>query len=100
MVVIDTDAGTDDAWGLFMAIRAHRDPSHPVRIVAITTVHGNTKVENVNKNVTRTLQTAGETGVRYNAFLVNKTLINVRFLQKDPSLRRSGGGSCRSIKLR
>jgi len=63
-VVIDTDAGTDDAWAIFMLLRAHQDPLHPIRIVGITTTHGNTGVDNVTINVTRTLDTVHETNVK------------------------------------
>lgn len=60
LVIIDTDAGTDDAWALFMAIAAHKDEAVPFKIEAFTCCHGNTTVQNVAKNVTRTLQTVNE----------------------------------------
>lgn len=64
LVLIDTDAGTDDAWGLFMALAAHRDLNPPLfRIVGITTSCGNTMVDNVANNVTRVLDTVQDTTV-------------------------------------
>ncbi|XP_077993336.1 nucleoside hydrolase-like isoform X1 [Glandiceps talaboti] len=50
-VVIDTDAGVDDAEAILMAL-AQPD----VEVVAITCVHGNTYVDQVCVNVLRTLQ--------------------------------------------
>jgi len=58
-VLIDTDGGTEDAWALLMAIRAHKDPKVPFDIVGITCVHGTTSVDNAAKNVRRVLRTAG-----------------------------------------
>ncbi|XP_063593633.1 nucleoside hydrolase-like isoform X2 [Penaeus indicus] len=55
-VVIDTDAGLDDALAIFMALESHKRGD--LEVVAITTVHGNTKVDNVCVNVLRILQTA------------------------------------------
>lgn len=52
-VIIDTDAGTDDALAIFMALEAHRRGC--LQVLAITTVHGNTPVKNVNNNVLRIL---------------------------------------------
>ncbi|XP_042864350.1 inosine-uridine preferring nucleoside hydrolase-like [Penaeus japonicus] len=55
-LVIDTDAGLDDALGIFMALESHKRGD--LEVVAITTVQGNTKVDNVCVNVLRILQTA------------------------------------------
>ena len=63
--MIDTDAGTDDAWALLMCLAAHKNESIPFKIEAITCTHGNTTVDNVTKNVTRTLQTVNETTASY-----------------------------------
>ena len=59
LVLIDTDAGIDDCLALFLAAAAHKDPEIPFKIVGITCVNGNTDVDNVCKNVLRTLQAAG-----------------------------------------
>ncbi|KAG0721300.1 Inosine-uridine preferring nucleoside hydrolase [Chionoecetes opilio] len=55
-VIIDTDAGTDDALALFMALEAHKRGC--LEVLAITTVQGNTSLHNVNNNVLRILRTA------------------------------------------
>ncbi|XP_064112841.1 inosine-uridine preferring nucleoside hydrolase-like isoform X2 [Macrobrachium nipponense] len=59
-VIIDTDAGLDDALAIFMALAAHKKKQ--IEVIAITTVQGNTKVENVNNNVLRILETANLLG--------------------------------------
>lgn len=59
-ILIDTDAGTDDALALFILLKAHQSPDNPIKIVGITTVNGNTSLDNVLKNVTRVLLTVGE----------------------------------------
>lgn len=41
-VIIDCDAGMDDASALFLAAKAHK--AGIVDLVAITTVHGNTSL--------------------------------------------------------
>lgn len=41
-IVVDCDAGMDDASALFLACKAHRVGT--VELVAITTVHGNTQL--------------------------------------------------------
>ena len=55
-VIIDTDAGLDDALAIFMALEAHRRGC--LEVLAITTVFGNTSVHNVNNNVLRILRLA------------------------------------------
>ncbi|XP_013413354.1 probable uridine nucleosidase 2 isoform X2 [Lingula anatina] len=52
LFVIDTDAGLDDAQAIMMAL-AQPD----INIIGITTVNGNTTVNNVSKNVLRLLKT-------------------------------------------
>ena len=59
LMVIDTDAGVDDAYAILMALA---DPS--VKVVAITTVDGNTSVKQVTSNVLRVLQLADRLDVR------------------------------------
>lgn len=54
-IIVDVDAGTDDAWALFMLLRAMDEGL--CDILAITCVHGNTSVDNVVKNVFRILKT-------------------------------------------
>ena len=81
--MIDTDAGTDDAWAIFLCLAAHRNPSIPFRIVGITTTHGNCKVDNVTVNVTRILETAQEANVsfKYSIKCVNTYICNLMNIQ-------------------
>lgn len=57
-IIVDVDAGTDDAWALFMLLKAM--DADLCDIKAITCVHGNTRLDNVVKNVLRVLQTVGK----------------------------------------
>ncbi|XP_014221187.1 uncharacterized protein LOC106648647 [Trichogramma pretiosum] len=52
-VVVDCDAGSDDVFALAMLIAAHKLEN--IELLAITCVDGNTSVDNVVKNVFRTL---------------------------------------------
>nr|XP_012230317.1 PREDICTED: inosine-uridine preferring nucleoside hydrolase-like [Linepithema humile] len=52
-IIVDCDAGIDDALALFILLAGHREKI--VHVKAITCVNGNTKVNNVIKNVFRTL---------------------------------------------
>lgn len=61
-VIIDTDAGADDAAAIFMALNKEKDNSS-FKVIAITCVHGNTAVENVVVNVFKILQTVGRLDV-------------------------------------
>ncbi|XP_068217264.1 nucleoside hydrolase-like [Palaemon carinicauda] len=54
-VIIDTDAGLDDALAILMALAAHKKKQ--IEVIAITTVQGNTTVDNTNNNVLRILET-------------------------------------------
>nr|CAD7260604.1 unnamed protein product [Timema shepardi] len=62
-IIIDTDAGTDDATALFMALGYEKNQPSRVKVVAITCVHGNTRVDNVVVNVLKVLQTTGRLDV-------------------------------------
>jgi inosine-uridine nucleoside N-ribohydrolase len=63
-VIIDTDAGADDAAAIFMAINSDRYSSTSMlEVIAITCVNGNTHVDNVVVNVLKTLQTANRLDV-------------------------------------
>lgn len=57
-LLIDTDAGVDDATAIFLCLAAHKNPEIKLKIVGITCVSGNTCVDNVCINVTRILNTA------------------------------------------
>ncbi|XP_011157223.1 inosine-uridine preferring nucleoside hydrolase [Solenopsis invicta] len=54
-IIVDCDAGIDDALALIILLAGHTDKR--VNIKAITCVNGNTKVDNVVRNVFRTLHT-------------------------------------------
>ena len=69
-VIIDTDAGQDDALAIFMGLAAHK--REEIEIIGITTVQGNTSVKHVNNNVLRILDTLGLLHVsEHNYFLYN-----------------------------
>lgn len=54
-IIVDCDAGSDDAVALVLLIEAHK--RNKIKLMAITCVAGNTTVNNVVKNVFRTLET-------------------------------------------
>lgn len=47
LLLIDTDAGVDDATAIFFCLSAHENPEIKLKIVGITFVSGNTSVDNV-----------------------------------------------------
>lgn len=55
-VVIDTDAGSDDALAILLTLKAQEKKGF--KVVAITCTYGNTDVENVVANVLKTLTIA------------------------------------------
>ena len=58
-LIIDTDAGVDDAVALFLALGYEAKQSKTsIQTVAITCVFGNTNVDNVAVNVLKVLKTA------------------------------------------
>jgi len=66
-VIIDCDAGSDDAQAILMAL-AHKDD---VTVVAVTTIVGNSSVENTSRNALRVLKFANRLDVgRYWNFVV------------------------------
>jgi inosine-uridine nucleoside N-ribohydrolase len=63
-LIIDTDAGVDDAVALFLALGYEaRQLNINIRIMAITCVFGNTDVNNVVLNVLKVLKTANRLDV-------------------------------------
>lgn len=56
-LIIDCDAGIDDAQAIILAL------SLDVQVLAITCVAGNTGVEQVVKNVLKVLETCGRTDI-------------------------------------
>lgn len=61
-VIFDTDMGADDAWALQIVLNAERRLKS-VKVLAITTVNGNTDLENVVKNTYRILDELDRTDV-------------------------------------
>lgn len=57
-IIVDVDAGSDDAWALLMLLKAM--DSGLCNIKAITCVNGNTSLDNVVRNVFRVLKTVGK----------------------------------------
>lgn len=53
-VIVDCDAGIDDALALFLLLTAHKEER--LNVEAVTCVFGNTTVNNVVKNVYRVLE--------------------------------------------
>lgn len=68
-IVIDTDAGLDDAQAILMALT-----SDTVEVVAITTVLGNTEAPQVANNVLRILKVADRLDV--GNYFKKKTFFN------------------------
>lgn len=63
MLVLDTDAGVDDASAILLLLRAEHHKVIENKVVAITCVHGNTDEKNVELNVLKTLTIANRTDV-------------------------------------
>uniref|UniRef100_A0A1B6K2M9 Inosine/uridine-preferring nucleoside hydrolase domain-containing protein n=1 Tax=Homalodisca liturata TaxID=320908 RepID=A0A1B6K2M9_9HEMI len=55
VVLIDTDAGIDDAWAILMLLAAAKE-NREINVMGITCVHGNATVDQISLNVLRTLE--------------------------------------------
>ncbi|KAJ6638366.1 DnaJ like subfamily C member 1 [Pseudolycoriella hygida] len=55
-IIFDTDMGTDDAWALFMLLKA--EAKYNVKLLGVTIVQGNTGLENATENALRVLTAA------------------------------------------
>jgi len=55
--VIDTDPGGDDALAIMLALM-YEAKTNDIEIMAITVTYGNTKLENVEKNILKILTVA------------------------------------------
>ena len=62
-VIIDTDPGTDDATAILMMLQAHKRKQ--LEVAAITTVVGNTDIQNANINALKILMLANLLTVRH-----------------------------------
>lgn len=60
-VIVDVDAGVDDAMALLLLLSA--DGRKDIEILGITCSHGNTHVNNVCVNVLRLLKAVGRSDV-------------------------------------
>lgn len=83
-IILDTDMGCDDSWALQMLLKSEKNFRN-VKILGITTVNGNTTVENVIKNTYRILDGLGRTDVKLiedpslSYEFIEKSLLNFRF---------------------
>lgn len=68
-VIFDTDMGGDDAWALQMLLKAEKVLGN-VKLLAITTIAGNTSVDNVIKNTYRILDGLNRTDVSETNFII------------------------------
>jgi len=62
LLIIDTDPGVDDAFAILMAL--NRQTRHLANVLAITTVRGNTGIDQACLNTLRVLQVADRLDVR------------------------------------
>ncbi|XP_025203355.1 probable uridine nucleosidase 1 [Melanaphis sacchari] len=62
-LVIDTDAGADDAMAILLLLSVCANNNINIDIVAITCTYGNSNLRNVEKNVLKTLTIANETKI-------------------------------------
>lgn len=66
-IIVDCDAGIDDALGLIILLSAHK--TKKIEIKAVTCVNGTTSVDNVIKNVCRTFDYLEVLNVSYKVYL-------------------------------
>lgn len=60
-LIVDTDAGVDDAIALIMAMKLEAEYNYKVKLV--TTCHGNTSIDNVNVNVQKCISIVNRSDV-------------------------------------
>lgn len=74
LIVADVDVGIDDAWALFMLLKAET-AAHPVdhRLLAVTCVGGNTNVDQVAHNVARVMHCARRSDVIIDGYICPAT---------------------------
>ncbi|XP_051173343.1 inosine-uridine preferring nucleoside hydrolase-like [Leptopilina boulardi] len=89
-IIVDCDAGTDDALSLILLIEAHK--LNKIELLGITCVNGNTSVDNVVSNVFRTLEVCNGNDIpvykgAYSSLLnmenKNKTDENIKYHGSD-----------------
>jgi Inosine-uridine preferring nucleoside hydrolase len=54
-VIVDCDSGNDDAWAIISLLRAEHKCDY--KVIAITSVHGNTSVDHSSQNTLMILKT-------------------------------------------
>lgn len=74
-MVIDTDAGGDDALAVMLALM-YETKTHDIEILAIIATYGNTKLENVEQNVLKILTIANRSDIPVYSG-AQKPLINI-----------------------
>ncbi|XP_051168005.1 uncharacterized protein LOC127285838 isoform X2 [Leptopilina boulardi] len=61
-IIIDTDAGGDDAVGILLALK-YESAEREIEIIAITCTYGNTNISNVEVNIQKILTIAGRNDI-------------------------------------
>lgn len=95
-IIADVDVGIDDAWALFMLLKAET-AAHPLehRLLGVTCVKGNVDVDQVVTNVLRVLQVAdrpdvsvyGSRRILENTFNINETRLHSQVRMLDSCLQ-------------
>lgn len=62
-LIIDTDAGADDALAILLALKYEAAHQKNIEIIAITCTYGNTEVKNVETNVLKILSVANRSNI-------------------------------------
>ncbi|XP_024943707.1 probable uridine nucleosidase 2 isoform X2 [Cephus cinctus] len=62
-VIIDVDAGPDDALALLLALASEKIDNNGLEVLAVTCTYGNTVLENVITNVRKTLTVANRSDI-------------------------------------
>lgn len=75
LVIFDTDMGLDDAWSLKIILQAEKQLKS-IKVIAITTVNGNTSAENAAKNTYRILDGVHRTDVIVDIRIVYRIIDN------------------------
>lgn len=82
LIVVDTDAGVDDAWAILMLLAAAKENGN-IKIAGITCSHGNTTVNHTYNNVLRTLEASGRLDVSWSS--------GIRFRTRNDELLKEHG---------
>lgn len=77
-IIIDTDAGADDALAILLALRYEALHPKEFKVLAITCVYGNAHLENVSENVLKTLTVANRSDVSILRLLCYKSILSAK----------------------